>query len=392
MTAPTARIDRERMERDLAEHLAGREGDGLLPRSDQARLKTHVIEAHGARTLREARERLEAAAQRDGGELTATDDASLFLLTTTLGSESGGEPAGFWVDTANPRFWLLHAKTKADPTRQALRRLVTHNPQLDVAWLPRHQMRLLQHQFIPFGFRLGFDERLFYKGRDIADLEEPTHKLAVEHAGVGAESMYALFEANDLTRRAMAVAEVAFWERGDAGTQVMRLSRDGRLLSQGQSIDSHLGAAHRMLSHYERFVLALEQRFALRMSDSESGDVVIEGRPLSLGAAKPAGFAFKQLVERLVSGVEPFRLLGSVDWRDDDLAWVDAVDLHTATAVRLDLTPEWVRMYLGAGLCGNTLARFVTNLQRSYNADLRFLDAASHDLLGPDVSASIASA
>lgn len=385
-------IDREYMERDLAEHLAGREGAGLLPRSVQARLKTHVIETHGAKTLDEARQRLEAAVETDGAELTPTDDASLFLLTTTLDIDQGAEQAGFWVDTANPRFWLLHAKTKADPTRQALRRLVAHNPELDVAWLPRHQMRLLQHRFSPFGFRLGFDERLFYKGRDIADLEEPTHKLAVEHAGVGAESMYELFEANELTRRAMAVAEVAFWERGNSGTQVMRLSRDGRLLSQGQSLDSHLGAAHLMLGHYERFVRELEHRFALRIREADNGDVLIEGRPLALQAAKPEGFAFKQLVERLVSGVEPFRLLGSIDWRDDDLAWVDAVDLHTATAVRLDLTPDWIRMYLGAGLCGNTLARFVTNLQRSYNADLRFLDAASQDLLGPNITATVGAA
>ena len=318
----------------------------------------------------------------DGGEVRATDDPSLFLLTMTVSDGADIEPVGFWVDAANPRFWLLHAKTKADATRQGLRRLVAHNPRLDFAWLPRHQLRQLQHLFNPFGFRLGFDERLFYKGRDVAELEEPTHKLAVEHAGVGAEGMYALFEASDLTRRAMAVAEVSFWERGDAGTQLMRVSRDGRLLSAGQSLDSHLGAAHLLLGGYERFVRELEQRFSLRITEAHDGDVVIEGRPLALGATKPEGFAFKQLVERLVSGVEPFRLLGTVDWREEDLAWVDAIDLHTASAVRIDLTPEWIRMYLGAGVCGNTLARFVTNLQRSYNADLQFLDAAAHGLLG----------
>ncbi len=376
-------IDREHMERDLSEHLAGREGSALLPRSQQARLKTHVLEAHGADSLGQARERLEAAVGTDGIEMRPTDDASLFLVTARLWDERGGEEeAGFWVDTANPRFWLLHAKTKAKPTKQALRRLIAQSPSLDVAWLPRNQMRRVQHTFSPFGFRLGFDERLFYKGRDVAELQEPTHKLAVEHAGVGAEAMYELLEGNELTRRAMAVAEVAYWERSDEGTQIMRLSRDGRLQSQGPSLDSHLGAAHRLLSAYERFVRGLEESFAMRVNETSGGDLVIEGRPMSLAAAKPEGFAFDQLVHRLLSGVEPFRLLGSVDWRADDLAWVEAVDLHTGTPVRLDLTPEWIRMYLGAGLCGNTLARFITNLQRSYNADLSFLDAAGEQSLG----------
>lgn len=375
-------IDREFMERDLAEHLAGREGTDLLPRSKQARLKTHVLEAHGATTAGEAREALEAAVGSDSAELCGTNDATLFLLTVSIIGEEGHEDAGFWVDTANPRFWLLHSKTKAKPTTHALRGLIAHNPRLDVAWLPRHQLRSVQHSYNPFGFRLGFDERLFYKGRDVAELQEPTHKLAVEHAGVGAEGMYALLEGNELTRRAMAVAEVAFWERGEVGTQIMRLGRDGRLQSQGPSLDSHLGAAHRLLTGYERFIRGLEKLFALRVSEGDNGDVVIEGRPLSVEATKPEGFEFEQLVQRLLSGVEPFRLLGSIDWRQEDLAWVEAVDLHTGTPVRLDLTPDWVRMYLGAGLCGNTLARFVTNLQRSYNADLQFLNASADELLG----------
>jgi hypothetical protein len=41
-------IDRELMARDLAEHLAGREGSGLVPRSEKSPLKTNVVEAHGA--------------------------------------------------------------------------------------------------------------------------------------------------------------------------------------------------------------------------------------------------------------------------------------------------------------------------------------------------------
>lgn len=383
--------DRELMERDLAEHLAGREGAGLLPRSKQARLKTHVLEAHGAESLSAAQERLESAVSADDGSLTATADPSLFLFTTDIVSNQVPEQAGFWVDTANPRFWLLHAKTKADPTHKALRRLVARNPSLDVAWLPRQQLRRFQHRFRPFGFRLGFDERPFTRGHDVAELEEPTHKFALEHRGVGAEPMYSMLEGSELTRRAMAVAEVAFWERTERGTQEMRVSREGRLMSKGQSLDSHLGAAHLMLGGYEHFVRELEQRFALRVSEVGDGDVQIEGRPLAVGALKPEGFAFRQLVERLVSGVEPFRLLGTVDWRGDDLAWVDAIDLHTATSVRLDLTPEWMRMYLGAGLCGNTLARFVTNLQRSYNADLQFLDPESQDLFGADPLAAASS-
>lgn len=375
-------IDRDLMASDLAAHLAGAAGADLLPYGERSLLKTNIVEAHSAFTLDDARERLEAAADADGSTLRTTNDPSLFLLTTQIATDAGSEDVGFWVDTADPRFWLMHSKTKATPTRTALRRLVARNPRLDVAWLPRGQMRNVQHQFEPLGFRLGFDERAFYKRQDVTQLSEPTHKLSVEHAGVGAESVYELLEQSDVTRRALAMAEVTFWEAADGGNQIMKLTRDGRLQSQGQSLDSHLGAAHRLVTSYSSFVHGLERAFALRFTENGDGDVAIEGRPLGLRAAKPEGFAFSQLVQRLVSGVEPFRLLGTVDWRAEDLAWVEAVDLHTGSAVRMDLTPEWVRMYLGAGHCGNTLARFVTNLQRSYNADIQFLDEPGRELLG----------
>ena len=373
-------IDRQTMEQDLGEHLAAREGAGLLPRSEQALLKSYVVEAHEATSVEDAVAELERAAGGDGFDLQSTQDPTLHLLIAPV-DEASGEAAGFWVDSANPRFWLLHAKTKATVTRQALRRLTARNPHLDAAWLPREQLRRMQHSFSPIGFKLGFDERPFYKGRDVAELKEPTHKLRMEHAGVGAEGVYRLLEQDDRTRRAMAIAEVAFWERTESGTQDMRLTREGRLQSTGQSLDSHLGAAHRLLTSYERFVRELEASFALRLSATSSGDVVLEGRPLAVSARKPESFEFRQLVDRLVAGVEPFRLLGSVEWRDDDLAWVEAVDLHTGSPVRMDLTPDWLRMYLSGGVCGNTLARFVTNLQRSYDADLRALDVPGQELL-----------
>ena len=376
-------IDREVMERDLADHLVGREGAGLLPRSEQAQLKTYIVEAHRARALEHARNVLDEAVGRAGADVVSTSDPSLHLLRVQVETETRSDEAGFWLDQANPRFWLLHSKSNAKPAQQALRALIASTPDLDRGWLPRNQLRNVQHAFQPFGFRLGFDERPFFRrGQDVVELEEPTHKLSVEHAGVGAERMYGLLQGSEVTKRAMAVSEVAFWQRALGGTQLLRLSREGRLRSVGGSLEIHLQAARGLLRSYEAFVLSLEQTFGLRLTEDSEQGVVLEGRPLALDVPKPEGFDFKQLVERLVSGVEPFRLLGTVDWVQEDLAWVDAIDLHTDAPVRLDLTPDWIRLYLGRGLCGNTVARFATNLQRSYNADFKFFDAVTGGLLG----------
>jgi hypothetical protein len=371
------------MEFDLAEHLVGREGIGLLPRSEQAQLKSYVLEAHEARAKEDAQDVLTTAVVAAAGSLEPTADPTLFTLRVPVETDAGMEQAGFWVDVANPRFWLLHTKTKAKPAGVALRRLLLMNTGLDAAWLPRSQLRQVQHTFRPFGFKLAFDERPFYnRDTDVVELREPTHKLAIEHAGVGAEEMYALLEERELTRRALAVSEVSFWDRTSEGVQVMRLTREGRLRSAGTSLDSHLHAARNLVRLYEDFVLSLERIFGIRLLADDTS-IMIEGRPLSLDARKPEGFEFEQLVSRMFSGIEPFRLLGTVDWRESDLAWVEAIDLHTGAPLRLDMTPEWIRVYLARGLCGNSLARLVTNLQKSYNADLGFFDEEATALFQP---------
>jgi hypothetical protein len=380
----SAPVDRELMEQDLADHLVGREGSGLLPRSDQAQLKTYLVEAHPAWTVDAARDRLREAVDGLGGQFVATDDPTLVLAHLRVDSEGVVQDVGYWVDFAHPRYWLLHSKNRAAPAQNALKALLAGSGHLDQGWLPRNQLRRIQQTFRPFGFRLSFDERVFWRGDDVAELEEPTHRLAVEHAGVGSEGMYELLRSHHLTRRAMAVSEVAFWDRSHGSTQLMRLTRGGRLRSSGPNIDSHLLAARTLLRSYAAFIGALEQHFALRFSESDVEGVVITGRPLALQAAKPASFDFRRLVERLVSGVEPFRMLGNVEWVEEDLAWIEAVDLHTGAPLRADLTPDWLRLYLSQGTCGNTLARFITNLQRTYNADLSAFGEAEQAILALD--------
>lgn len=376
------KIDRTSMETDLSEHLGGREGLGLLPRSEHAQLKTFIVEAHGATSIGAASERLERAAADVSGELTATADPSLWLISASVETEQGPEPVGFWVDLGDPRFWLLHAKTNATPSASLIKALRASGAALDVAWLPRNQLRSIQHLFNPSGFRLGFDERPFYRGgRQSLNLEDPTHKLNVEHAGVGADQTFDLLAGSDLTRRAMAVSEVAFWDRVHENTQLLRLNREGRLMSTGDSLDVHLQASRTVLRAYSTFISRIELTYGWSVAEVE-GELLVEGRPLALSVEKPEGFDFEHLVTRLVSGVEPFRILGSVEWAEEDLAWVEAIDLHTGSPLRMDLTPEWFRVYIEKGVCGNTLARFVTNLQRAYSADLKAFDPETQSVLG----------
>jgi hypothetical protein len=71
----------------------------------------------------------------------------------------------------------------------------------------------------------------------------------------------------------------------------------------------------------------------------------------------------------------PFRL-GGIPEVNDDIAEVEAIDLHVGQRLRVDVGPTWMRVYLERGSCGNTVARLVGNLQHRFDSALSFAEPA----------------
>ena len=72
--------------------------------------------------------------------------------------------------------------------------------------------------------------------------------------------------------------------------------------------------------------------------------------------------------EVVFSGTQPFRLWGLPETTPagDDGRWVSAVDLHTGSRLFFEVYPDVVLLYLYPGACGNTAARFFTNMQHTF--------------------------
>lgn len=50
---------------------------------------------------------------------------------------------------------------------------------------------------------------------------------------------------------------------------------------------------------------------------------------------------------------------GIVEGNGQQRVHIEAVDLHTGSRLRFDLTPKFMRTYLGQQACGNTLRDFL---------------------------------
>jgi hypothetical protein len=87
-----------------------------------------------------------------------------------------------------------------------------------------------------------------------------------------------------------------------------------------------------------------------------------------------------RFLDELFAVRRPFRLWG-VPQLTDGVAEVEAVDLHIGRRIRMDIGTDWMRVYLEAGCCGNSVARLISNLQHRFDSALTL-----HD---PDLQAAL---
>jgi hypothetical protein len=77
---------------------------------------------------------------------------------------------------------------------------------------------------------------------------------------------------------------------------------------------------------------------------------------------------------------KPFRLFGLYSRSDDNRVDVEAIDLHTGDPLSVEITPQWMRVYLPRGSCGNVVARLFTNLQHALHSDIELITGSGADV------------
>ena len=353
-------MNRRVMAEQLEEHLRNvnvyfdREGE--FPKG-RGPLKTYLIEAHGPdgdelnhQTVIDA---LSNAADAASLHLQGTDDRTLFQLTD-------GD-VGFFLDVLDPRFWVVHTMSNVDKCEQLLDRLTDSYPNLDYAWPPSELMRALQKSGKPAGFAVDFDETQFLPASESRLIDEPNAVVKFHFGGTRAETW--LSELERFAPDALAFSMVKFSLQDQEGKSylIAELNERGRLKGAGNSISLYLATVAQFLHQYRSLIAKIESFGRLRSQGKGDGGLLI-GDPLVFEFPKPVR-DFRSFVKELVSCREPLKIWGVVEEVRGDFVQIEAVDLHTASRLRLDATPHFMRIYLGPTACGNTVARILRNIQ-----------------------------
>ena len=321
--------------------------------------KTLVLEAH-----REQSTTAEYLQEVFGPRrVQSTDDVHLHRV-------DAGDEVVFTVDDLDRRFWSFHSTS---PTHLALRAKVSERRDLDFVWLPTQHLRQVRSGCRPSFVKADFQGAATRSVDDIQD-------LSISVRGRDADRLLDTVSRNNGHGHAFSIDRVTIpIEDGDFGFVEQAVNRRAHFIARGNSFALHQQVVADVVGRYRAFVEAVEARTTRFHSLGEEGGGALGGRPIEIGFSRPLP-SIASLFDELFSSREPFRLWGLYS-ADERYGECDAVDLHVGASLRVEAQPEFLRVQIYDGACGNTVARLVSNLQHRVDGALRIVDTELDALL-----------
>lgn len=369
-------MDRKEMGRILDEWMARGyaklRASRRLPRGRNL-LKSYLIEANVPNVAedREAVPRFFAeCVTHVSVDVRSTDDPTIYVLNFER------QRIGVFLDTIDPRFWLLHTTAQAQQSDAAIRNLVQRSPLLDAAWLPSQQLAAWSDE-------LGSPRVLTAKfsiptGMYQDDLPEEEFRDESLYFRIGSTGN-ALERWSEFRRAKILAPSLALWtarvvrrqpDRGEVVTE--DLTAGGKLTCRGNSFRLHQEFLHGLRSRYAQLITGWEDLYRIGWIPQDRG-VRPAGNPAEIPLPKTLDEdSLETLLGAMFNCGEPYRLYGVPVRQGDQRYVVRGVDLHTGDKVDFEINSDLVRVYLFPTTCGNTLARLITNLQHFHDARIQF--------------------
>lgn len=354
-----------------------------------------------------------------------TKDETLIRAYDSKGS-------AFFIDERDRRFCLIHSIAKTDSTDRVVRSLFDNSTDgFDRAWLPT-QFLLNTHLGYLRGFKFAHqplaqgilrsgslqdvqietpqvipDEYFKPELEPMLDEEDspidlqlklgpdsgipvndriPVSKvrrssLSVRDSATAAPDFAAILKEDVFeSRRSLDWIQYrAFTDRSD---EILHsVYANGKVTASGTSIGLHMHGLDQIRRSYSKDIRTIERDYSIGWVSTGSGSS-LKGTPMIIRFSDALRINDLRLFARSIfRAARPFRLFGYPHSISDGRLDVEAVDLHTGDTFSVELTPEWMRIFLPIGSCGNVIARLLTNLQHAMNSETSLLGGDATVLL-----------
>lgn len=307
-----------------------------------------------------------------------TDDSNLVTITSTY----RGEGVTLFADVSNQRYWQVHSVDNSDAVDWLVHRLINSGPELDRAWFPSHLLEYFGSLGSFRGLSLDYDRRVI-PDVDLESNNAPVDVLKMHLRGNRATDILAMFRDQGGFASQTTVSRVKVRYASDIHGGYFTLDDikyDGKMTARGTSFETHLELVSAISDKYSSIISHIERHSAMSVIRN-SGSVTFKGEPINIMFPRPIA-NLGIFCDRVFSCLEPFRLWGVPVQLSPDYYRVSAVDLHVGSEVTFEISPEWMRIYLSASSCGNTVIRIFTNLQHHYDAKIEAVDGDGRTVVG----------
>ncbi len=312
------------------------------------------------------------------GNVQDTDDAFLSRVLAPTAGE-------FWVDRIQPRFWVFHTTGPSALAAAWLTDRVESRRDTDWMWLPSAHLRYIDPDALPRRVRTEFD------GKRLVGSDDAARDLKVQLSGSHAERLLDKITNLPEYRSAVSFSNIEVdLNDPDLGSLRESVRRWEAFAAHGEQFTHHAQFIQMVISRYARLVGSIEA-LSLRFDplneanpatpqDTDTGGASFAGMPIGIRFSRPIP-DLPAFCDELFSSRAPFRLWGQPAVIEDE-ALVEAVDLHVGQRLGIELGHDWMRVYLHAGSCGNTVARLISNLQTRFDGALVLTNPELQDAAG----------
>ena len=302
-----------------------------------------------------------------GNEASARETDEERFFNAQIRAED--ETVDFFIDASDPRFWLVHSMDKSKIIDPLLDKLASGGHELDKAWMPVQLLRHVAGLGVLRGLSLEFDRR------EIPDVDfeasgAPAEFLKMQLWGNKASKVLSILSHEEAFPHETTLSKVKVknWANldDDSESTIDDIKYDGKITARGTSFHSHITLITDLYRKYSGKIREIESDYSISY-DVEEQRLSVRGDPINIVFKKPIG-DMDVFCRHVFSSANPFRIWGVPVKLNNRHTRVSGFDLHVGKRIDFEITPDYMRVYLPAGSCGNSVIRIITNLQHYYDS------------------------
>ena len=341
-------------------------------------VKSYIIESHKPIS--------ELKADDYEVNITKTEDSTLFVVKFKRADMR--KFSTLYVDTFDERFWTIHTEEKAtivDPFIDKIAKTFKK----DYVWFPTQYMERFKEKGLLRSITLQYSELI--GGDEEKSIGDLSMKLRSPASGEVLELFRNLPQIKSLILQTgdqrlahiLRVCEGLSHSSPLSGIGIKyTISEDeiskfilddiiykGKFTARGgNSVDGHLYLLRTAKEEYATTIKYIEDEIAIGFV--EVSPLRMTGHPISIILSRSVE-DLNAFSNEVISCKYPFRLWGIPRYESKDFIAITGVDLHTGSKLNMELSNDWIRLYLPKGSCGNTIARFYSIIQHNYDSNAK---------------------